>query len=63
MELFSTYPDIKGQKWKSFFTYHSKCLNESFYQDTIISMKGNKSKFRLDSKLKVMDQVRETLRY
>lgn len=38
-------------------------LNESIYQDIIIVNMENKRKFRPDPKLKVLDQVRETLRY
>ena len=62
MEKFSTYFHIRGETWKTFSTYYFfiEIFHVFRYYDAIME---NKPKFRLDPKLKLLEQVLEVLRY
>ena len=62
MEKFSVYFHIKGKTWKTFSTYYFflDIFHISVYYDAIME---NKPKFRPNPDLKLMEQVREVLRY
>ena len=62
LELISTYPDIKAIKVENIFHLFFYFIFTYTYNNTTYIMK-DKSKFTPNPNLKLMDQVRETLRY
>ncbi len=63
MAIFSTFSRIVGDKWKPLSTYRFFLFKLHVKPDTIMVIMESKKKFTPNQDLKLLDQVRETLRY